>query len=109
MNTLDNMVSCAHDMHAIITVAHVHHMYDGIYISIIRQQIQDTPLHKAAAYGHLETVKLLVQKRASLKRKNNVSCFTCMHAVTINYINANVYCVLLDCYKEVHVIASDPI
>ena len=63
----------------LVTVAHVHHMYDGI-ISIIRQQIQDTPLHKAAAYGHLETVKLLVQKGASLKRKNNVSFHKCMQS-----------------------------
>ena len=42
-------------------------------------QASNTPLHNAAAYGHLDTVKLLIQKRASLKRRNRVSHLISAH------------------------------
>ena len=47
--------------------------------SCVYMQDSNTPLHTAAAYGHLDTVKLLVQKRASLKRRNKVSHLISAH------------------------------
>ena len=49
----------------------------------ILTQDRNTPLHNAAAYGHLDTVKLLVQKQATLKRKNRVSHSLFQHALSI--------------------------
>ena len=42
-------------------------------------QNSNTPLHNAAAYGHLDTVKLLVQKQASPQIKNRVSHLISAH------------------------------
>ena len=56
---------------------------------IIVIQDGNTPLHNAAAYGHLDTVKLLVQKGASLKKDNKVShsLFNTPSTVLSNYDN----------------------
>ena len=90
-------------MHA-ITVAHI----TCIGISIIQQTQDTTPLHKAAAYGHLETVKLKVHL-LKWKTRLVVTHAVSMHAC-INYINTHVYIVsFIGCYKEVYDwLMSDP-
>ena len=61
---------------AIVMPSNVHMiiiMLNNIDIPTLLQE-QDTPLHSAAAYGHLEAVKVLIQSGAvvSLNMKNKV-------------------------------------